>query len=170
MHGSRARFAVAAALAWCSTGSLLALPWTISAVVTALVRREPVAGALTALTCLTLAASAAQAGCGWMLAPARESVARGLRARVAHTLRLPLADVRARGAGDLTARIVHDTGQVRAALESGLVHVPAAAFGVLAVLTAMTCLDPQLALVTVGTFLLVDVPAPGRSLRTRRAR
>ncbi|KOV99487.1 hypothetical protein ADK65_17640 [Streptomyces sp. NRRL B-1140] len=120
--------------------------------VTALVRREPVAGALTALTCLTLAASAAQAGCAWMQARAGEGVARGLRARVAHhTLRLPLADV-------------------RAALESGLVHVPAAAFGVLAVLTAMTCLDPQLALVTVGTFLLVDVPAPGRSLRTRRAR
>ncbi|MCZ9351177.1 ABC transporter ATP-binding protein/permease [Streptomyces mutabilis] len=145
------------------------MPWTLSAVVTALVQGEPVTGALTALASLTLTASAAQAGCGRLLANAGERVALDLRARVTrHTLCLPLADVRARGAGDLGARIIHDTGQVRVALESGMVHLPAAAFGVIAVLAALAYLDPQLTLVALATFVLVGVPLAGVLARTRR--
>ncbi len=85
-----------------------------------------------------------------------------------HMLRLPLHDVRVRGAGDLGAQLQYDTAQVRAALESGLVHLPAAVFGVLCVLTAMTRLDPHLTLLTVASFTLVGSPLAAVLARTRR--
>ncbi|MGI5336751.1 ABC transporter ATP-binding protein [Streptomyces sp. CA-181903] len=169
VRGSRTPLALAAALAWCSTGIFLALPRALSGMGAALVRGEPVIGPVAALTALTLAAYACQAGCGRLLARAGERVVLGLRERLAHhVLRLPLPDVRARGTGDLSAQIIFDTAQVRVALESGLVHLPAALFGVLAVLTAMTRLDPRLTLVAVGSFVLVGGPLAGVLARTRR--
>ncbi|MEU5634112.1 ABC transporter ATP-binding protein [Streptomyces rishiriensis] len=168
-RGSRASLTLAAVLAWCSTGIFLALPWALSGTGAALVRGEPVVGPVAALTALTLAAYAAQTGCGRLLARAGERVVLDLRGRLTHhVLRLPLHDVRARGAGDLSAQVIYDTAQVRAAMESGLVHLPAASFGVLAILTAMTRLDPQLTLMTVGSFTLVGGPLAGVLARTRR--
>lgn len=97
-RGSRASLALAAALAWCSTGIFLALPWALSGTGAALVRSEPVVGPVAALTALTLAAYAAQTGCGRLLARAGERVVLDLRGRLTHhMLRLPLHNVRTRG-------------------------------------------------------------------------
>ncbi|WP_141662785.1 hypothetical protein [Streptomyces sp. Wb2n-11] len=65
---NRVLFACAAALAWCSTGTGLALPWTVSEVLTSLVRGKPVAGPVVLSTVVTLAAFESQAACGRLLA------------------------------------------------------------------------------------------------------
>ncbi|MFJ7148885.1 ATP-binding cassette domain-containing protein [Streptomyces sp. NPDC100445] len=169
VRGSGTALALAAVLAWCSTGILLALPWAFGGTLAALLRGEPVVEPAAVLTVLTLGAYACQAGCGRLLAGTGEGVLLELRRRLAHhMLRLPLHDVRTRGAGDLGAQLLYDTAQVRAAMESGLVHLPAAVFGVLAVLVAMTRLDPQLTLLTVGSFTLAGGPLAVVLARTRR--
>ncbi|MFE1028976.1 ABC transporter ATP-binding protein [Streptomyces sp. NPDC058818] len=168
MYGNRWAFTCAAALAWCAMAANLAVPWTVGGVLAAFMHDEPVIGPVAQLTALTLVSCASQAGCGRLLARAGERLVLDLRGRITHhVLRLPLPDARARGVGDISARITYDTLQVCTAVQSGLVHLPAAAFGVAAVLTAMACLDPQLTLLTVGSFVLAGGPLAGVLARTR---
>ncbi|WPO70373.1 ABC transporter ATP-binding protein [Streptomyces sp. KN37] len=159
----------AAALAWCATGINLALPWTISLALVSLLHDEPITEAVTGLTLMTLAAAASQAGCGRLLARFGERMVLDLRERLTqHVLAVSLPDVRERGAGDLSTQIIFGTTQVRTAVESGLVHLPPAAAGVMTVLTAMTCLDTELTLLTVGAFALVGGPLALVLAGTRR--
>jgi ABC-type multidrug transport system fused ATPase/permease subunit len=169
-RGSRALLVIAAALALCSTGSALALPWAVWDVTVALTRSEPIAGPLLRLGALALGVAAAQVGSGWLLARAGEDLLLRLRRRVIdHVLRLQLSAAQAQGAGDVTARMTSDAALVRAWAEAALVHIPVAALGTVATLTAMVCLNPALTLLTVGSFGVAGVPLVSVIARTRRA-
>ncbi|MGW5604399.1 ABC transporter ATP-binding protein [Streptomyces rochei] len=166
----RVRFVCAAAMAWCSTAAGLALPWLISEVLTALVRGTPTGGPVVWLTAVTLVSFATQAACGRLLAQVGEALALNVRTRVTHhVLRLPMSEVRSHGVGDISARITHDTTLVRTSVECGVVHLPAAVFGVLSVLITMVCLDVQLTFLTIGAFTLVGGPLTRVLARTRGA-
>ncbi|WP_405764135.1 ABC transporter ATP-binding protein [Streptomyces sp. NBC_00080] len=169
-RGSRALLFLATALAWCSTGAGLILPWVIMGTTAALTRREAVGGPVLWLSALALAAAGCQAGSGWLLARAGEEVVLRLRRRIIdHVMRLPLASLQAQGAGDITARITSDCSLVRAWAEAALVHLPVAALGTAATLTTMAWLDPTLTLLTLGAFAAAGVPLVGVIVRTRRA-
>ncbi|MFE0063265.1 ABC transporter ATP-binding protein [Streptomyces sp. NPDC059003] len=169
LHGSRTQLGCAAALAWCSIGAGLALPWMIKDVTAALTRNDPVTVPVLRLVVTALGAAVSQGGCGWLLARAGEQLVLRLRRQVIdHVVRLPLSAVRARGTGDISARITSDCAQVRAGMEAAVVHLPVAAFGTAATLMAMACLDGRLALLAVCVLVLVGAPLAGVLTRTRR--
>lgn len=151
------RLAWALLLAVAAAGATLALPLLVREIITDFSRHRPL-GADVALMCVAAVGSAlAQALSGFQLARIGERMAYRLRTRIMeHTLRLPLATVRAEGAGDLAARVTSDAMLLRQVVDVAT-QLPLAALTIAATLGIMVWIDWLLTVVTVASLAVLTV-------------
>ncbi|MFI1453840.1 ABC transporter ATP-binding protein [Streptomyces roseus] len=151
------RLIAALLLALTATAATLALPLFVQEVVTDLMGgRAPRAHA--ALMCAAASVGAlAQALSGFLLARIGERLAYRIRVRIMdHSLRLTLGVVKARGTGELAARITSDALLLRQVVDVAT-QLPLAALTVAATLVVMVWIDWVLTLVTVGALALLTL-------------
>ncbi|MFJ8871350.1 ABC transporter ATP-binding protein [Streptomyces sp. NPDC102473] len=151
----------AVVLALAATGASLSLPLLAKDIITSFAEDQSVRTPLLWMCVAAVAGAAAMAAAGFLIARAGEEMVYRIRSRVmAHSLRLPLATVRAQGTGSLTARITSDALQLRQVVDVGA-QFPLSALTVLSTLIVMTWLDWVLTLVTVTSLLLVIAALSG---------
>lgn len=144
------RLAAALLLAVLATLAALALPLLVRRIVGDFSAHRSLTPGLLLMAAAALVGAAAQALSGFQLARVGEGMTYRLRTAVmAHALRLPLPVVRARGTGELAARVTSDAQLLGQVVEVAM-QLPLAAFGVLATLTVMVWIDWVLTAVTVA--------------------
>ncbi|MEV6582252.1 ABC transporter ATP-binding protein [Streptomyces sp. NPDC051582] len=151
------RLVAALLLALTATAATLALPLFVQEVVTDLMAGRP-PRAHAALMCAAAAVGAlAQALSGFLLARIGERLACRIRVRIMeHSLRLTLGVVKARGTGELAARITSDALLLRQVVDVAT-QLPLAALTVVATLVVMVWIDWVLTLVTVGALAVLTL-------------
>ncbi|MGW4803658.1 ABC transporter ATP-binding protein [Kitasatospora sp. NPDC004272] len=151
------RLACALLLALGATAAGLSLPLLVQEVVADFSAHRPLGPDLLLMCAAAVAGALAQTGSGFLLARIGERLAYRLRTRLMeHTLRLPLAVVRAQGVGELAARITSDALLLRQVVEVAT-QLPLAALTVLATLLVMVWIDWVLTLVTVAALGVLTV-------------
>ncbi|WP_254897871.1 ABC transporter ATP-binding protein [Kitasatospora sp. NA04385] len=151
------RLACALLLALAATGAGLALPLLVREVIADFSAHRPLGPDVLLMCAAAVAGALAQAASGFLLARIGERMAYRLRIRLMeHTLRLPLAVVRAQGVGELAARITSDAMLLRQVVEVAT-QLPLAALTVLATLLVMVWIDWVLTLVTVAALGVLTV-------------
>ncbi|MFE2876500.1 ABC transporter ATP-binding protein [Streptomyces roseus] len=151
------RLIAALLLALTATAATLALPLFVQEVVTDLMGGRP-PRAHAALMCAAASVGAlAQALSGFLLARIGERLAYRIRVRIMeHSLRLTLGVVKARGTGELAARITSDALLLRQVVDVAT-QLPLAALTVAATLVVMVWIDWVLTLVTVGALAVLTL-------------
>ncbi|WP_285733693.1 ABC transporter ATP-binding protein [Kitasatospora phosalacinea] len=133
-----------------ATGAGLSLPLLVQEVIADFSAHRPLGPDVLLMCAAAVAGALAQTGSGFLLARIGERLAYRLRTRLMeHTLRLPLAVVRAQGVGELAARITSDALLLRQVVEVAT-QLPLAALTVLATLLVMVWIDWVLTAVTVA--------------------
>ncbi|CAM5577135.1 ABC transporter ATP-binding protein [Kitasatospora aureofaciens] len=139
-------------LALASTGAALALPLLVRTIITDFSAHRPLGTDVLLMCAAATAGALAQALSSFLLARIGERMTYRLRTRIMeHTLRLPLAVVRAQGTGELTARITSDALLLRQVVDVAT-QLPLAALTVTATLLVMVWIDWILTVVTVVAF------------------
>jgi ATP-binding cassette subfamily C protein len=135
-----------------ATGAVgLALPLVARRLVGDLAHDRAVGGVLLLLAVLALANAGIGALGSYVLERAAESVVLSARRRlVAHLVRLRIPAVDRSEPGDLMARVTSDTTLLREVTTGSLVSAATSSVMLLATVTMMALLDPQLLLVTVA--------------------
>ncbi|WP_258052908.1 ABC transporter ATP-binding protein [Streptomyces sp. Ru73] len=152
-----APLAFALLLAVAATGAALAVPLLVREVITDVTLGESITTAIVWMCAAAVGGALTQACAGFLIARVGEQMIYRLRNRImAHTLRLPLATVRAQGTGHLTARVTSDALQLRQVVDVGT-QVPIAGLTVLLTLVVMIWVDWLLTLVTVLALAIVTV-------------
>ncbi|MEV0186918.1 ABC transporter ATP-binding protein [Kitasatospora purpeofusca] len=143
------RLAAALLLAVVATVAALALPLLVRRIVGDFSAHRSLTPGLLLMAAAAVGGAGAQALSGFQLARVGEGMTYRLRTTVmAHALRLPLPVVRARGTGELAARVTSDAQLLGQVVEVAM-QLPLAAFGVLATLAVMVWIDWVLTAVTV---------------------
>ncbi|MFB6893251.1 ABC transporter ATP-binding protein [Kitasatospora sp. NPDC056327] len=151
------RLAAALFLAVAATAAALALPLLVRRIVGDFSAHRSLTPGLLLMAAAALAGAGAQALSGFQLARIGEGMTYRLRTAVmAHALRLPLPVVRARGTGELAARVTSDAQLLGQVVEVAM-QLPLAALSVLATLGVMLWIDWVLTAVTVGALALLIV-------------
>ncbi|WP_345694963.1 ABC transporter ATP-binding protein [Kitasatospora terrestris] len=151
------RLAGALLLALVATAAGLLLPLLVREIIAEFSEHHPLGPAVLAMCGAALAGALSQAASGFLLARIGERMTYRLRIRLMeHSLRLPLAVVRAQGVGDLAARITSDALLLRQVVEVAT-QLPLAALTVGATLLVMVWIDWVLTLVTVGALAVLTV-------------
>ncbi|MEE1827586.1 ABC transporter ATP-binding protein [Streptomyces sp. BE20] len=151
------RLAVALLLAVVATAAGIALPLLVRKIVGDFSAHRSLAPGLLMMGAAALGGAVAQALSGLQLARIGERMTYRLRtALMAHALRLPLAVVRARGTGDLAARVTSDAQLLRQVVEVAT-QLPLAALSVAATLVVMVWIDWVLTAVTVAALVVLTV-------------
>lgn len=159
-----------AVLCLLSTAATLALPLAAGELVSAIQHGGAVYWPATAMVGLSLGAACAAAFATFLVGRVGQQVIMRLRSRVmAHVLRLPLADVRREGTGDLSTRLTADSMQLKSAIDIGPVQLPMAALTVLGTMVIMGVLDSVLLLFTIASFVVAGVLVVGVTLALRGA-
>ncbi|MFD5088258.1 ABC transporter ATP-binding protein [Kitasatospora sp. NPDC058406] len=151
------RLAVALLLAVVATAAGIALPLLVRKIVGDFSAHRSLAPGLLMMGAAALGGAVAQALSGLQLARIGERMTYRLRtALMAHALRLPLPVVRARGTGDLAARVTSDAQLLRQVVEVAT-QLPLAALSVAATLVVMVWIDWVLTVVTVAALVVLTV-------------
>ncbi|MFF8769447.1 ABC transporter ATP-binding protein [Kitasatospora sp. NPDC015120] len=149
------RLAAALAFAVLATAAALALPLLVRRIVGDFSAHRSLAPGLLMMAAAALTGAAAQALSGFHLARVAEGMTYRLRTTLmAHTLRLPLPVVRARGTGELAARVTSDAQLLGQVVEVAM-QLPLAVLSVLAALGVMVWIDWVLTAVTVAALALL---------------
>ncbi|MFI7576782.1 ABC transporter ATP-binding protein [Micromonospora sp. NPDC049497] len=145
LRAHRGTLAVVGALSLLGAAASLAQPLLTRAVLDGVTAARPVAGLVTLLVGLVLAAAVIGGLRDYLLQRTAEGVVLGTRRRLAgHLLRLPIAEYDQRRTGDLLSRVGSDTTLLRAVVTSGLFEVVTGAVMVVGAAGAMVLLDPVL--------------------------
>ncbi|MEV1147686.1 ABC transporter transmembrane domain-containing protein, partial [Micromonospora sp. NPDC049799] len=145
LRAHRGTLAVGGALSLLGAAASLAQPLLTRAVLDGVTAARPVAGLVTLLVGLVLAAAVIGGLRDYLLQRTAEGVVLGTRRRLAgHLLRLPIAEYDQRRTGDLLSRVGSDTTLLRAVVTSGLFEVVTGAVMVVGAAGAMVLLDPVL--------------------------
>ncbi|MCG6495857.1 ABC transporter ATP-binding protein [Kitasatospora sp. A2-31] len=151
------RLVVALLLAVAATAAGLALPLLVQKIVGDFSAHRSLAPGLLMMAGAAVGGALAQALSGFQLARIGERMTYRLRVGImAHALRLPLPVVRARGTGDLAARVTSDAQLLRQVVEVAT-QLPLAALSVLATLGVMVWIDWVLTAVTVAALAVLTV-------------
>ncbi|WP_395293636.1 ABC transporter ATP-binding protein [Kitasatospora hibisci] len=151
------RLVVALLLAVAATAAGLALPLLVRKIVGDFSAHRSLAPGLLMMAGAAVGGALAQALSGFQLARIGERMTYRLRVGImAHALRLPLPVVRARGAGDLAARVTSDAQLLRQVVEVAT-QLPLAALSVVATLGVMVWIDWVLTAVTVAALAVLTV-------------
>ncbi|MFJ3792617.1 ABC transporter ATP-binding protein [Kitasatospora sp. NPDC090091] len=151
------RLVVALLLAVAATAAALALPLLVQKIVGDFSAHRSLAPGLLMMAGAAVGGALAQALSGFQLARIGERMTYRLRVGImAHALRLPLPVVRARGTGDLAARVTSDAQLLRQVVEVAT-QLPLAALSVLATLGVMLWIDWVLTAVTVAALAVLTV-------------
>ncbi|MDI2125028.1 ABC transporter ATP-binding protein [Yinghuangia seranimata] len=151
------RLTWALALAVVATGATLALPLLVREIITDFSAHRPLAADVALMCAAAVGSALAQALSGFQLARIGERMAYRLRTRIMeHTLRLPLAVVRAEGTGDLAARVTSDAMLLRQVVDVAT-QLPLAALTIAATLGIMVWIDWLLTLVTVVSLAVLTI-------------
>ncbi|MFF5203211.1 ABC transporter ATP-binding protein [Micromonospora parva] len=139
-------------LALASTAGTLALPWAVGRLIATL--GDGAADRWTVwLIVFGLGAALANTLATFLLSRLGQRMICRLRVRtMGHALRLPLADVRREGSGNLVTRITADTSRVKKLIDVGPIQLPIAGLTAIGTLVIMGFLDWLLLAVTVGAF------------------
>jgi ATP-binding cassette subfamily B protein len=151
------RLAGALLLAVVATAGSLALPLLVRRIITDFSAHRPLARDVTLMCAVAVLGAAVQALAGRLLAWIGERMTYRLRTRIMeHALRLPLPVVRARGTGELTARITSDALLLREVVDVAT-QLPLAALTIVATLGVMLWIDWVLTVVTVLALFLLSL-------------
>ncbi|MDG9677064.1 ABC transporter ATP-binding protein [Micromonospora sp. DH14] len=139
-------------LALASTAGTLALPWAVGRLIATL--GDGAADRWTVwLIVFGLGAALANTLATFLLSRLGQRMICRLRVRtMGHALRLPLAEVRREGSGNLVTRITADTSRVKKLIDVGPIQLPIAGLTAIGTLVIMGFLDWLLLAVTVGAF------------------
>ncbi|GGO18972.1 ABC transporter [Micromonospora parathelypteridis] len=156
-------------LALVSTAGTLALPWAVGQLIAALG-----AGSTQRWTVLLivfgLGAALSNALATFLLSRLGQQMICRLRVRtMGHVLRLPLADVRREGSGNLVSRITADTSRVKKLIDVGPIQLPIAGLTAVGTLVIMGFLDWVLLAMTLAAFLVAAALIVGVVRRLRRS-
>ncbi len=134
---------------------------------------RPLAGVVVAVVVVLVAGSLLGAAQQYLLQRTAEGVVLSTRRRlVGRLLRLPVAELDARRAGDLISRVGADTTLLRAVVTSGLVEVASSVVVAVGAVVAMALVDPVLLAVTllsVSVGMVAGVSVGRRLRRLARA-
>ncbi|WFE30319.1 ABC transporter ATP-binding protein [Solwaraspora sp. WMMD791] len=145
---------VIGALALLATAGTLALPWAVGQLIANLGQGET-ARWTTLMIAFGLGSALANTLATFLLSRLGQQMICRLRVRtMGHVLRLPLADVRREGSGNLVSRITADTSRIKKLIDVGPIQLPIAGLTVVGTLVIMGLLDWRLLVVTVGAFLV----------------
>ncbi|MFB7613832.1 ABC transporter ATP-binding protein [Kitasatospora sp. NPDC056181] len=151
------RLAAALVLALAATAAALALPLLVREIVTDFAAHRPLTPDVLLMCAAAVGGALAQALSGFLLARLGEQLAYRLRTRIMeHALHLPLTVVRARGTGELAARITSDALLLRQVVEVAA-QLPLAVLTVAATLGVMVWIDWVLTVVTVLSLAVLAV-------------
>ena len=149
---------LAVALALLAAATSLLNPLVVRRLVTDLGEHRSLVAPATVLALLVLGGALCAAWSSFLLGRVGELGIMRLRTNiVAHVLRMPLADVRATGSGELIARATNDPAQLRAVIDVGVTTLPVSAIVVVASLIFMATLDWVLLLIVAGTFAVAGI-------------
>ncbi|PWR11321.1 ABC transporter ATP-binding protein [Micromonospora acroterricola] len=139
-------------LALASTAGTLALPWAVGRLIATL--GDGAADRWTVwLIVFGLGAALANTLATFLLSRLGQRMICRLRVRtMGHALRLPLADVRREGSGNLVTRITADTSRIKKLIDVGPIQLPIAGLTAIGTLVIMGFLDWLLLAVTLGAF------------------
>ncbi|MFH9354062.1 ABC transporter ATP-binding protein [Kitasatospora sp. NPDC017646] len=138
-----------------STAAALALPLLVRDIIVDFSSHRPLTPDVLLMCLAAVAGALTQAMSGFLLARIGERMTYRLRTRIMeHALRLPLPVVRARGTGELTARITSDAQLLRQVVDVAA-QIPLAVLTVAATLVVMLWIDWVLTLVTAAAFSLL---------------
>lgn len=144
-------------LAVTATAGSLALPLLVQRIITDFSAHRPLARDVTLMCAVAVFGALVQALAGRVLAWIGERMTYRLRTRIMeHALRLPLPVVRARGTGELTARITSDALLLREVVDVAT-QLPLAALTIVATLCVMLWIDWVLTVVTVLALFLLSL-------------
>ncbi|MFE7271157.1 ABC transporter ATP-binding protein [Streptomyces sp. NPDC057623] len=151
------QLAAALLLALVATAAALSVPLLVKEIITDFATHQSMLTPVLLMCAAAIGGAVTQAVSGFLIARAGEHMIYRLRARImGHTMRLPLATVRAQGAGNLTARITSDALLLRQVVDLGA-QLPLAALTVGFTLVVMVWIDWVLTLVTVASLALVTI-------------
>ncbi|MFJ6138316.1 ABC transporter ATP-binding protein [Kitasatospora sp. NPDC092286] len=151
------RLVCALLLALAATAAALALPLLVRKIITDFSDHRPLGTDVLMMCVAAVAGALTQALSGFLLARIGERMTYRLRIRLMeHTLRLPLAVVRAQGTGELAARITSDALLLRQVVEVAT-QLPLAALTVASTLLVMVWIDWVLTLATVVALAVLTV-------------
>ncbi|SEO40366.1 ATP-binding cassette, subfamily B [Actinacidiphila rubida] len=143
------RLTCALLLAVAATAGALALPLLVRRIITDFAAHRPLTTDIALMCAVAVLGALVQALAGRLLAWIGERMTYRLRTRIMeHALRLPLPVVRAKGTGELTARVTSDALLLREVVDVAT-QLPLAGLTVVATLGVMVWIDWVLTLVTV---------------------
>lgn len=152
LHPHRGPLAVVALLSLVSAGASLAQPLLVRQVLEAVRVKAALATPVALLVAVILVSTVLSGVEQYLLQRAAEGVVLTTRTTLVHRLvRLPVADLEARRAGDLISRVGADTTLLKAVVTSGLVDLLAGVVVAVGAVVLMGLLDPVLLGVTLAT-------------------
>ncbi|MEU7799428.1 ABC transporter ATP-binding protein [Micromonospora arborensis] len=156
-------------LALVSTAGTLALPWAVGQLIAALGEGSTQRWTVL-LIVFGLGAALSNALATFLLSRLGQQMICRLRVRtMGHVLRLPLADVRREGSGNLVSRITADTSRVKKLIDVGPIQLPIAGLTAVGTLVIMGFLDWVLLAMTLAAFLVAAALIVGVVRRLRRS-